>query len=126
MGYRNDMKKQYQWGATPVRRAPQNLSGLPDVSIGGNIPRVKHIKAMSESKFCLVTRGDTPSSHKVFDAVRSLCVPVIVSDQWQRVAKPFPTILAWDAFSISIPETLFMKEPKHAVAFLWSLSHGEL
>lgn len=124
--YRNDQRKDYHWGATAVRRKPQNLSGLPNVSIGGNIPKVKHIRGMSESKFCLVTRGDTPSSHKIFDAIRSLCIPVIVSDLWHRVAKPFPTLLAWDAFSLSIPEPHFMKDPQQAIAFLWTLSIGEL
>lgn len=124
--YRNDPKKDYQWGATAVRRKPLNLTGLPNVSVGGNIPKLKHIRAMLASKFCLVTRGDTPSSHKVFDAIRSLCIPVIISDLWHRVAKPFPTLLSWDTFSISIPEPVFMKEPHQAVAFLWTFSSGEL
>lgn len=124
--YRNDPRKDYHWGATPVRRAPGNLSGLPNVSVGGHVSKSKHLSGLASSKFCLVTRGDTPSSHKVYDALRALCVPVIVSDQWHRVAKPFPTLLSWDAFSISIPEGLFMKDPKQAVAFLWTLSTGEL
>jgi len=124
--YHNDPKKDYQWGATPVRRKPLNLTHLPNVDIGGNLKKEKHIRSMSESKFCLVTRGDTPSSHKVFDAIRSLCIPVIISDLWHKVAKPFPTLLAWDSFSISISEPHFMKNPAQAVAFLWTLPKGQL
>mmetsp|Transcript_64351 Transcript_64351/g.184963 ORF Transcript_64351/g.184963 Transcript_64351/m.184963 type:complete len:116 (-) Transcript_64351:96-443(-) len=73
-----------------------------------------------------MTKGDTPSSHKLYDFISQLCVPVIISDLWPRVARPFPTLLAWDAFSFTIPEEHFMKDPKRAVAFLWTLSVGEL
>ena len=35
---------------------------------------------MQGSKFCLHLAGDTPSSNRLFDAIASHCVPVIISD----------------------------------------------
>ncbi|KAM7500377.1 hypothetical protein LguiA_024791 [Lonicera macranthoides] len=37
-------------------------------------------QGMHTSKFCLHPAGDTPSAARLFDAVVSLCVPVVVSD----------------------------------------------
>ncbi|KAG6542567.1 hypothetical protein Mapa_016038 [Marchantia paleacea] len=36
---------------------------------------------MRSSKFCLHLAGDTPSSNRLFDAIASHCVPVIISDE---------------------------------------------
>ncbi|CAA2961933.1 probable arabinosyltransferase ARAD1, partial [Olea europaea subsp. europaea] len=37
-------------------------------------------KGMHSSKFCLNIAGDTPSSNRLFDAIASHCVPVMISD----------------------------------------------
>ncbi|XP_057767651.1 probable arabinosyltransferase ARAD1 [Salvia miltiorrhiza] len=37
-------------------------------------------QGMHTTKFCLHPAGDTPSACRLFDAIVSLCVPVIVSD----------------------------------------------
>ncbi|KAJ0975896.1 hypothetical protein J5N97_017861 [Dioscorea zingiberensis] len=37
-------------------------------------------QGMHSSKFCLHPAGDTPSACRLFDAIVSLCIPVIVSD----------------------------------------------
>jgi len=87
---------------------------------------VTHYLAMTDSKFCLAVRGDTPSSHKVFDAIRALCIPVIISDQWSKTSKPFPTYLAWDAFAFFLPESRMLKDPKGTLAFLYTLPRSEL
>lgn len=42
------------------------------------------------SVFCLSPAGDTPSSARLFDAIVSGCIPVIVSDE---VELPFEGIL---------------------------------
>jgi len=124
--YRNDMKREYFWNATPVRRKPIELENMTETEIGDVHGKMEHLRGLRNSRFCIVTRGDTPSSHKMYDAIRELCVPVIISDLFFTVAKPFPTILAWDTFTVSIPEAHFMKNPKHAVAHLWTLAPGEL
>lgn len=62
-------------------------------------------QGMRSSKFCLNPAGDTPSSNRLFDAIVSHCVPVIVSD---RIELPFEDELDYNNFSIffSIEEAL--------------------
>ncbi|XP_059308385.1 probable arabinosyltransferase ARAD1 isoform X2 [Lycium ferocissimum] len=52
---------------------------------------------MRSSKFCLHPAGDTPSSCRLFDAIVSHCVPVIVSD---KIELPFEDELDYTKFSI--------------------------
>lgn len=60
---------------------------------------------MRSSKFCLHPAGDTPSSCRLFDAIVSHCVPVIVSD---HIELPFEDELDYSKFSIffSVNEAL--------------------
>lgn len=60
---------------------------------------------MRSSKFCLHPAGDTPSSCRLFDAIVSHCIPVIVSD---RIELPFENELDYKEFSIffSVNEAL--------------------
>lgn len=51
---------------------------------------------MRSSKFCLHPAGDTPSSCRLFDAIVSHCVPVIVSD---HIELPFESELDYTEFS---------------------------
>ncbi|GKB63106.1 ribonuclease H-like domain-containing protein [Tanacetum coccineum] len=57
------------------------------------------------SKFCLHPAGDTPSSNRLFDAIMSHCVPVIVSD---HIEPPFESELDYSKFTLffSVKEAL--------------------
>ena len=44
---------------------------------------------MHSSKFCLDPAGSTPASYRLFDAIVSMCVLVIVSD---RIELPFENV----------------------------------
>ncbi|KAI3516003.1 hypothetical protein L1887_14910 [Cichorium endivia] len=85
------------------------LKGYKDVHYEASYATGESIKASSEgmrsSKFCLNPAGDTPSSNRLFDAIVSHCVPVIVSDQ---IELPFEDELDYNNFSIffSIKEAL--------------------
>ena len=48
-------------------------------------------QGMHSSKFCLNPVGSTPASCRVFDAVVSMCVPVIVSDK--NIEWPFENVM---------------------------------
>lgn len=50
------------------------------------------------SSFCLSPAGDTPSSARLFDAIVSGCIPVIVSDELEL---PFEGILDYRKVCIS-------------------------
>ncbi|KAL4559290.1 hypothetical protein LXL04_031428 [Taraxacum kok-saghyz] len=59
----------------------------------------KVARGMSFSKFCLNIAGDTPSSNRLFDAIASQCVPVIISDD---IELPFEDVLDYSKFSIFV------------------------
>uniref|UniRef100_A0A0E0ED79 Exostosin GT47 domain-containing protein n=1 Tax=Oryza meridionalis TaxID=40149 RepID=A0A0E0ED79_9ORYZ len=56
-------------------------------------------RGMHSSKFCLHPAGDTPSACRLFDALVSLCVPVIVSDY---IELPFEDVIDYRNISIFV------------------------
>lgn len=54
---------------------------------------------MHLSKFCLNIAGDTPSSNRLFDAIVSHCVPVIISDE---IELPYEDVLDYSEFCIFV------------------------
>ncbi|XP_057792075.1 probable arabinosyltransferase ARAD1 [Salvia miltiorrhiza] len=56
-------------------------------------------KGMASSKFCLNIAGDTPSSNRLFDAIASHCVPVIISDE---IEPPYEDVLDYSEFCIFV------------------------
>lgn len=54
---------------------------------------------MASSKFCLNVAGDTPSSNRLFDAIASHCVPVIISD---KIELPFEDALDYSEFCLFV------------------------
>lgn len=57
------------------------------------------IQGMRSSEFCLHPAGDTPTSCRLFDAIQSLCIPVIVSDD---IELPFEGMLDYSKFSVFV------------------------
>ncbi|KAG8378366.1 hypothetical protein BUALT_Bualt08G0130000 [Buddleja alternifolia] len=57
------------------------------------------IKGMRTSEFCLHPAGDTPTSCRLFDAIQSLCIPVIVSD---NIELPFEGMVDYSEFSVFV------------------------
>ena len=56
------------------------------------------MEGMRQSTFCLVPRGDTPSSRRVFDAVAAGCIPVLIANDY---TPPFEE-LDWPSFSVRL------------------------
>lgn len=56
-------------------------------------------RGMRSSKFCLHLAGDTPSSNRLFDAIVSHCVPVIISDE---IELPFEAELDYTDFCLFV------------------------
>ncbi|CAK7348256.1 unnamed protein product [Dovyalis caffra] len=56
-------------------------------------------QGMASSKFCLNIAGDTPSSNRLFDAIASHCVPVIISDD---IELPFEDVLDYSKFCVFV------------------------
>lgn len=63
----------------------------------------RYMAAMADAKFCLVVRGDTTSSRRLFSAIRAGCVPVIISD-WIQL--PFESLIDYSLFTLAFPESV--------------------
>ncbi|KAF3793857.1 putative arabinosyltransferase [Nymphaea thermarum] len=75
--------------------------------------REQSIRGMQTSEFCLHPAGDTPTSCRLFDAILSLCIPVIVSDS---IELPFEGMIDYTEFSVFVSVNNAMKPN-------WLLSH---
>ncbi|XP_021744908.1 probable arabinosyltransferase ARAD1 [Chenopodium quinoa] len=82
------------------------LEGYDDVHFERSFASEESIRlstqGMRKSKFCLHPAGDTPSSCRLFDAIVSHCVPVIVSDQ---IELPYEDELDYSEFSLFFSTT---------------------
>ncbi|KAK2971439.1 hypothetical protein RJ640_028477 [Escallonia rubra] len=63
-------------------------------------------QGMHTSKFCLHPAGDTPSACRLFDAIVSLCVPVIVSDY---IELPFEDVIDYRKIAIFVDSSSAVK-----------------
>ncbi|GMY29570.1 probable arabinosyltransferase ARAD2 [Fagus crenata] len=76
------------------------------------------IRGMRTSEFCLHPAGDTPTSCRLFDAIQSLCIPVIVSD---NIELPFEGMIDYSEFSVFVAVNDALR-PNWVVGYLKSFS----
>eukprot|EP00850_Spirogloea_muscicola_P000145 SM000001S04547 [mRNA] locus=s1:818425:822515:- [translate_table: standard] len=76
---------------------------------------------MRSSKFCLHLAGDTPSSNRLFDAIVSHCVPVIISDD---IELPFEDFLDYSEFCVFVRAEDAVR-PGHLVQLLRGIDGEE-
>ncbi|CAM6067445.1 unnamed protein product [Sphagnum tenellum] len=86
---------------TVRRTLAKLLENRTDVHFVNSLPSEEGVeqatKGMRSSRFCLHPAGDTPSSCRLFDAIVSHCVPVIVSD---KIELPFEDELDYTEFAL--------------------------
>ncbi|CAA2964732.1 probable arabinosyltransferase ARAD1 [Olea europaea subsp. europaea] len=63
-------------------------------------------QGMHTSKFCLHPAGDTPSACRLFDAIVSLCIPVIVSDY---IELPFEDVINYKNIAVFVDTNTAVK-----------------
>ncbi|OAY71146.1 probable arabinosyltransferase ARAD1 [Ananas comosus] len=80
--------------------------------------REQSIKGMRSTEFCLHPAGDTPTSCRLFDAIFSLCIPVVVSD---NIELPFEGIIDYSEFSLFVSVNNAL-QPKWLVNYLRSIT----
>ncbi|KAL8142450.1 hypothetical protein V2J09_015482 [Rumex salicifolius] len=87
------------------------LSGYDDIRYESSVASEEGIKlstdGMRSSKFCLHLAGDTPSSCRLFDAIVSHCVPVIISD---KIELPYEHELDYSQFAIFFSDKEALKQ----------------
>ncbi|GAA0187054.1 glycosyltransferase [Lithospermum erythrorhizon] len=71
-------------------------------------------RGMHTSKFCLHPAGDTPSACRLFDAIVSLCIPVIVSDY---IELPFEDVIDYRKIAVFVDTKTAIK-PGYLVLLL--------
>ncbi|KAI4332590.1 hypothetical protein L6164_017486 [Bauhinia variegata] len=79
-------------------------------------------QGMHTSKFCLHPAGDTPSACRLFDAILSLCVPVIVSDD---IELPFEDTIDYRKIAIFV-ETSAAVKPGYLVSMLRAVASDRI
>uniref|UniRef100_A0A5B6YRX7 Exostosin GT47 domain-containing protein n=1 Tax=Davidia involucrata TaxID=16924 RepID=A0A5B6YRX7_DAVIN len=77
---------------------------------------------MRKSIFCLCPAGDTPSSARLFDAIVSGCIPVIVSDELEL---PFEGILDYRKI-VQFVSSSEAVQPGRLLTFLKSVSSAQI
>ncbi|EHA8592486.1 putative arabinosyltransferase ARAD1 [Cocos nucifera] len=79
-------------------------------------------QGMHSSKFCLHPAGDTPSACRLFDAIVSLCVPVIVSDY---IELPFEDVIDYRKIAIFV-DTRSAVKPGYLTKMLRKVSKDKI
>lgn len=82
-------------------------------SVGAGPPaKAEMAREMRRSAFCLVPPGDSPASSRLYDAIASLCVPVVIIDTPLSVpASPY-----WEHSVITFNATTFLRTSPALIA----------
>lgn len=92
----------------------------------GYTPKAKYSSEFLSSRFCLVIRGDTSSSSRLYEAIAAWCLPVLISDPWLEWGAPWPELLDYKTFVIFVSERDWMEDLPGVYARLEGMSEEEL
>ncbi|KAH7847297.1 hypothetical protein Vadar_024389 [Vaccinium darrowii] len=95
--HRGGMVREKLWDLLVNEQGVIMEEGFPNAT-----GKEQSIKGMRTSEFCLHPAGDTPTSCRLFDAIQSLCIPVIVSD---NIELPFEGMVDYSGFSVFVAVT---------------------
>ena len=87
------------------------------------IPHAEYVKKLQRSRFCLVVRGDTSSSRRLFEAIVAGCLPVILSEGLEL---PFERRVDYASFAYFPSEMEAVMNPKGYIQKLRSIGDDEL
>lgn len=104
----------------------QELSGAKGVVIeegmSGEAGKEAAQRGMRRSIFCLSPAGDTPSSARLFDAIVSGCIPVIISDELEL---PFEGLLDYRKIALFVSSSDAV-QPGWLLTFLRGIKHTRI
>ncbi|CAM8891250.1 unnamed protein product [Rhodiola kirilowii] len=102
------------------------LNGVEGVVIeegtAGEKGKVAAQNGMQKSVFCLSPAGDTPSSARLFDAIVSGCIPVIVSDELEL---PFEGIIDYRKIALFVSSNDAV-QPGWLISYLTSINPSRI
>lgn len=101
-------------GATALRHRPWTEKASSQKCMSCSIHRgytdsKQWLRGWQNSKFCLVIRGDTPTSHAFYRAIKSSCIPVLISTGFEAVGMPFSSFVDLSSFVVKISEDEWLK-----------------
>jgi hypothetical protein len=98
------------------QQPPPSTSQQQEVffAVSSQLSADEYNSRMASSDFCLMLRGDTASSKRLFSAVSCGCIPVIVSD-W--IPLPFEALIDYSQFSLRFSESSF-RDVQSLLSFL--------
>ncbi|KAK3237865.1 hypothetical protein CYMTET_52094 [Cymbomonas tetramitiformis] len=82
-----------------------------------------YAEEMRDSVFCLCPRGGTPWTRRVFDALLTGCIPVVISDD---IEFPFEDFLPYDKFTIKLSEEQVVKRQDYVESTLREIPQASL
>mmetsp|Transcript_66553 Transcript_66553/g.124168 ORF Transcript_66553/g.124168 Transcript_66553/m.124168 type:complete len:496 (+) Transcript_66553:132-1619(+) len=127
--FRGHGSQQCMHGAEDLRKKAASLQGIIPNSIFDNKHAdtfEQYVQEITSSKFCLVMRCDDPQTSRFVDALAAGCIPVIVSDGMGLAAMPFHTQINYDAFTITIPETMWNYDTVAAAHFAYNWPEAKM
>jgi hypothetical protein len=98
LGIRKGFDRQYSNG---IRQKLARLFGRDSKFLIADGSDGNYLSEMQRSLFCLCPRGFAAWSRRLFDAIITNCIPVIIADDADQ---PFQQMLDYDAFSLRVAE----------------------
>jgi hypothetical protein len=106
------------FNSTPYRHALLSNSterevarALPTSSFGFDLPANEWLEKYTSSRFCMVIRGDNPTSRAHLRAVKVGCIPIVVSDMLPYYAPTLKSSISISDYSIFIKDASFLADP---------------
>ena len=94
--------------------SPDNATSPVCVASRARGSRLQTARGMLSHEFCLVPRGDTPSSGRLFAALACRCVPLVLSNRFPD-HYPFRSRGRYDEWTVALPEGEFLRDPRAVV-----------
>ena len=113
--------------ASDLRSLPiDNLIFKNKGSIGFPLPYDEWLRDITNSKFCFVMRGDTPTSHTFNNAIAVGSIPVVISNHFDLVGLPFIDKNIFNESIIRIEENYFLQNPEKVLYMLENIEKEQI
>lgn len=86
------------------------------------LERREFLHKMKNSVFCLAVRGDNPGCPKLYEAILTGCIPVIVMDQ----SLPFESMVDYESFSLRFKVEEVLRNPRQVLQRLRSVTDSRV
>ena len=109
--------------------ALRDIPGASMVRVGYGASRLPFDIVMNQtrnSRFGIFTRGDTPSSQRLYDLLAAGTIPIIISDSLGRVGLPFACDVDWQSMAFFISADDFLSSPIEMVTNVLKVPEDEL